>query len=443
MPARLTGVLEAQAGSARLVLERLLADNRTAALDPVLVTARTVAAGPATARALVAWVAAHDVGIVLDPVAADATGAVEITGAWTSRRWVALVTRYFEEGRCTTLVGTRGLLGEGWDARGVNVLVDLTTATTPTAVVHTRGRALRIDPSWPEKVATSWTVVAVTERHPQGGSDWDWFVRKHAGYLAIDATGEDVDGTPTVPLPTLVPAAFGTTPRPTITIARAWPAGIALAFTLLVAALLVSGAAQLALLAGATGVMAAALGGRRWLEGCAATVLLQTLAGNGADLGDLARAVADGLLEAGRSPVGATGVRILVDAGGTYRASLDGAPSDVSAIFATALDEVLAPLGSARYVVARYVITPPSGTYLPGRAWLAGNAEPNEVIFHAVPTVLGSHGDLARAYGRAWSRWVSDAPPLYTGSAEGTGVLVAHRGADPYDVTTVLRLGWR
>ena len=37
----------------------------------------------------------------------------------------------------------RALLGEGWDARRITGLVDLTAVTTSTAVVQTRGRALR------------------------------------------------------------------------------------------------------------------------------------------------------------------------------------------------------------------------------------------------------------------------------------------------------------
>ena len=60
--------------------------------------------------------------------------------------------------------------------------------------MQTRGRALRTDPTWPAKVATNWTVVAVTEAHPGGTSDWARFVRKHAGYLAVDSAGEIVDG---------------------------------------------------------------------------------------------------------------------------------------------------------------------------------------------------------------------------------------------------------
>lgn len=78
-----------------------------------------------------------------------------IEGSWSSRRWVPHVTRFFESGDSHTLVGTRGLLGEGWDARRVTGLVDLTSVTTTTAVVQTRGRALPTDPAWATSIRSS------------------------------------------------------------------------------------------------------------------------------------------------------------------------------------------------------------------------------------------------------------------------------------------------
>ena len=57
-------------------------------------------------------------------------------------------------------IGTRALLGEGWDAPAVNVVIDLTAAATPTSVVQARGRALRLDPQWPGKVADNWAWPA-------------------------------------------------------------------------------------------------------------------------------------------------------------------------------------------------------------------------------------------------------------------------------------------
>ena len=112
-----------------------------------------------------------------------------LSGRWTSGQWVAHVTGFFAAGGTRALVGTRGLLGEGWDAPAITTLVDLTTATTPTAVVQTRGRALRIDPANPEKVALLWSVVCVQEGHVAGANDWERYARKHRGYFTVDETG--------------------------------------------------------------------------------------------------------------------------------------------------------------------------------------------------------------------------------------------------------------
>ena len=135
-----------------------------------------------------------DASVAMLSVAAGEDGLSVLTGGWTSREWVPHVTAFFEGGGCRVLVGTRGLLGEGWDARSVSGLVDLTAATTSTAVVQTRGRALRVDPTWPDKVALTWSVVCVAPAHPRGGNDWDRLVRKHTGFYGVDDAGDVVDG---------------------------------------------------------------------------------------------------------------------------------------------------------------------------------------------------------------------------------------------------------
>ncbi|QUX26308.1 DEAD/DEAH box helicase family protein [Nocardiopsis sp. MT53] len=192
-PAALRGILDADAGSARLQLTTLAGDPRTDLLDPVLLTGRTVAMAPGTAMVFLEYARAELPGA--DLAAVDRPdGLCDIEGSWSPRVRVGAVTRFFESGGSRVLVGTRALLGEGWDARGVNTVVDLTTATTPTAVVQSRGRALRLDPSWPEKTAHTWTVVCVSGEHPRGDADWDRFVRKHEGYLGVDADGEVMSG---------------------------------------------------------------------------------------------------------------------------------------------------------------------------------------------------------------------------------------------------------
>ncbi|WP_244962997.1 DEAD/DEAH box helicase family protein [Nocardioides dongkuii] len=194
LPTGLEGVLDAQSGSACSTVETLVADPATAGLSPLMVTGSTVAGAPATLSALATWVYETHPRLAGRLTVTGDGPVATLTGPWSSRHWVAPITSFFEAGHSQVLVGTRGLLGEGWDARRITGLVDLTTATTLTAVVQTRGRALRTDPSWAEKVAVNWSVVCVSDAHPKGGNDWARLVRKHTGFHGVDDDGDIVDG---------------------------------------------------------------------------------------------------------------------------------------------------------------------------------------------------------------------------------------------------------
>jgi superfamily II DNA or RNA helicase len=493
LPAQLDGVISPQAGSARLALEHLLDSH--AYLHPLLVTGRTVAGSTATLTALKEYVATYspDLGATLEVV--DGT----LEGRWTCREWVPWVTAFFEEGHTHVLVGTRGLLGEGWDARAITGLVDLTTATTSTAVVQTRGRALRTDPYWPEKVALTWSVVCVTEEHPKGGNDWDRFVRKHTGFYGVDAEGDVVNGVAHVDAglsPYAAPPAdtfdevnarmlsrserrdvirevwqVGTpfvdtvvhtvrirpsTPMPTVIVPapvvlhgddlrvrdeRLHPwrphfsVAIGLVISLLAFALNLTPAVVIGLgLVTMLGIQSfiAVDRGRRLADDLAARPSIE----------QIAYAVADGLHGAGLAPVGADGVRVEIDPMGERRCSLEGVDAAVSATFANALDEVVSPMGAPRYVLPRWVLTGPIDNYDGIKAAL-GLLRPDGEVWHSVPNVLGTTGRRAQTFAAAWDHWVGGGPATYTGSPEGEGVLVTHRGSDPFAVTTVLRTTWR
>jgi hypothetical protein len=195
LPADLTGVIDQQAGSAHAMLEALVAAPETSGLNPMLVTGKTVAGATATLQGFLDWL--PDRGLVaslrVEPLGVGST-LQQIVGPWQPRQWVGLITTYFQDGHSQVLVGTRALLGEGWDAKRITGLADVTAVTTITSVVQTRGRALRTDPLWPEKVAVNWSLVCVSDKHPKGGNDWDRLVRKHTGYFGIDPEGQIVDG---------------------------------------------------------------------------------------------------------------------------------------------------------------------------------------------------------------------------------------------------------
>ena len=83
-------------------------------------------------------------------------------------------------GTTQLVVGTRALLGEGWDAPSLNVVVDLTTVAADVSVRQMRGRALRLDPADPDKLASNWDVVCVAPDLARGTADYGRFVRRHS-----------------------------------------------------------------------------------------------------------------------------------------------------------------------------------------------------------------------------------------------------------------------
>ena len=477
----LSGTLDEGAGGALLTLRNLLEDAVTAGLDPVLMTGRRLACGADTASALVAWLG--EVAPTWRPPRARSIrlGSRTVSGVagWEPRRYVPLVTRFFTEGGTRALVGTRALLGEGWDAPAVNVTVDLTAATTPTSVVQARGRALRRDAGWPEKVADNWAVVCVTDAHPKGAADYDRFVRKHDHYFALAGTGDIASGVSHVD-PGLSPfeppatgaiaelnarmliragdralGRCGTSERRTPTSRSrpwSWPRPPTRAGAR-------GGADALRRRGrGRCGYRQAChqpapVGARVFLTAAwfalGVTARRARAAIEAPRLRELCRhGRGDGRRPAGRR-AGEPGGYRPADRAAAGR-GVPGATAAVSAAesatFAAALDEVLSPLAHPRYIVPRLFVAPPADKRAArrlARGRTAADGVSATVVYHAVPTVLGGNAKLARAFAAAWNARVSPGEMLYTGSPEGTGILVAQRGDDPFDVTTQIRTLWR
>jgi superfamily II DNA or RNA helicase len=184
-----------RSGSAVLTLFAL--SNGAPELRPVMVTGKRVACCPAVAADVATWVLAQGGPRLSRAALSSQPGLVELvsgTAAWGPRTWTPLLTRYLTEGGTRCLIGTRGLLGEGWDCPAVSVVVDLTSAATATAVTQMRGRGLRRDPLRPHKVADGWSVVCVADGHPRGDADHLRAVRKQEHHLALSSTGEITSG---------------------------------------------------------------------------------------------------------------------------------------------------------------------------------------------------------------------------------------------------------
>jgi superfamily II DNA or RNA helicase len=198
-PSRLRDAAEPVPGSARTALRALASSSLGPELRPVLMTGRTVALRREDVPAFRASDAVRAAGLsdrlVEEPLdEARAVVRLDAGPGWTPRVWAPLVTAWLVEGGTRCVVGTRGLLGEGWDCPPLNVVVDLSSATTATAVSQVRGRSLRLDPDRPDKLADNWTVVCVADDHPRGDADHLRAARKHDRHLAPSPTGEIVSG---------------------------------------------------------------------------------------------------------------------------------------------------------------------------------------------------------------------------------------------------------
>lgn len=79
----------------------------------------------------------------------------------TSRNPVSLLTGLLKQGAINVLVGTRALLGEGWDAPCVNSLILVSSVGSYMLTNQMRGRAIRVDKANPEKIASIWHIVAI------------------------------------------------------------------------------------------------------------------------------------------------------------------------------------------------------------------------------------------------------------------------------------------
>jgi superfamily II DNA or RNA helicase len=74
---------------------------------------------------------------------------------------VSYVSRLFEDGKLQILIGTKSLLGEGWDSPCINSLILASFVGSFVQSNQMRGRAIRINKNDPEKVSNIWHLVTI------------------------------------------------------------------------------------------------------------------------------------------------------------------------------------------------------------------------------------------------------------------------------------------
>jgi superfamily II DNA or RNA helicase len=197
----LSGILDQESGGAVRAFKYIAHDPQTTKLEPILLTGTTVLIDidelKTILKSMEEWKEKSGLHFSFETKPTQYEKIVELTGSgpdWKSNTYVRMVTELFDKGIIRCIVGTRGLLGEGWDSLSLNTLIDLTQATTSMTVNQIRGRSIRLDPNWPTKVANNWDVVCIDPSFEKGDQDFERFLSKHKHFYGLGAKKKIVKG---------------------------------------------------------------------------------------------------------------------------------------------------------------------------------------------------------------------------------------------------------
>jgi superfamily II DNA or RNA helicase len=384
---------------------------------------------------------------------------VDITGGYHQGS-VRLITAAFEQGGITVLIGTKSLLGEGWDAPTINTLILASFVGSYVLSNQMRGRSIRIDPASPGKAANVWHLVCVEPGAFGPGDDYALLTRRCSAFVGVSAISATIEnGTERLGLghPPYTEQQIADLNIKTVHRAldreglrRSWDEALASGplkqmtngvkadekalprrFVLrnTIAALLYQAGmwftttfyvlmrafgrlrtdqAPLALLAVITGLAAAV--GLPW-----ALLAVWRLIRHGTperSMKEIGEAVLEALKYEGSINDGATDFQVHADinrAGSVY-CWIEGGTGQDQTIFLRALREVLKPVENPRYLLART------------RFWHLFRED-----YFAVPDLLARKREFAEVFARQWHSHVGPVQLVYTRTADGRKVLLRAR----------------
>ncbi|MDH5647118.1 MAG: DEAD/DEAH box helicase family protein, partial [Candidatus Heimdallarchaeota archaeon] len=179
------------------VFNSLVRDETADLLQPILVTGKSLLVDDDFTEKFLElaekWIKHHSYDIKLKTKKPKQAKYSIINGTglnWSTDTYTRLVTYLFEEGYTKLLVGTKFLLGEGWDSRSLNTVIDLTTVTAYMTVNQVKGRALRQNPRVKNKCSNIWEICPnPSSLIPFSIEEYAKYVDKHKNYFGVDSSG--------------------------------------------------------------------------------------------------------------------------------------------------------------------------------------------------------------------------------------------------------------
>jgi hypothetical protein len=413
------GIMDDEAGGAVAAFRQAVQCNNVDLLNPILMTGSTVLVDDDLAEVFLKaannWIKERNLAITLiDDVREDYHEIIGKGKDWIPRHYSLMITEFFQSGITKCLIGTRGLLGEGWDASKINVLIDLTTVTTSMSINQLRGRSIRLDKEWPEKVANNWDVVCLAEEFTNGFADYERFKKKHKQLYGVCDDGAIEKGVGHVH------AAF----------TEAEPEGVSEGMAVFNEDMLMRGRSR-SHVRGLWGI------GQPFNAKPTSAIEARLGAGFGGGfkfgrektpwtneslVQSISLSIVNSLIHLGmiskncRADGGNRG-------GGWVRLHLENATEEESALFSACLEEIIGPMEKPRYVISR------SSKFITD-TWLSKimpeiiakffrPVKDRLVMYHTVPKVLAASAEKAEIFQRYWNEFVSPSELFYARSKEG------------------------
>ncbi len=98
---------------------------------------------------------------------------------------VHIVTQIFQSGEIKVLIGTKSLLGEGWDAPAINSLILASFVGSFVVSNQMRGRAIRTQNGNGKKTGNIWHLVCMDPTSPKGGDDFAILKRRFRSFVGV------------------------------------------------------------------------------------------------------------------------------------------------------------------------------------------------------------------------------------------------------------------
>lgn len=103
---------------------------------------------------------------------------------------VHIVTQIFQEGEIEVLIGTKSLLGEGWDAPAINALILASFVGSFVLSNQMRGRAIRTQNGNKDKTGNIWHLVCIDPTVFHGGDDFELLKRRFRSFVGVSFKDE-------------------------------------------------------------------------------------------------------------------------------------------------------------------------------------------------------------------------------------------------------------